>query len=290
MSTRTAISIINHPFELFALPDIYYKVSNLIESPDSSLDAIAALIRKDPGLSTKLLKLVNSPLYGFRTKVDTISRASVLVGIEEIRNMILSTSVLEVFDQIPYELIDMHAFWVRSIQCGVMCKLLAEASGVLHCERLFLAGLLHKLGSLVLYHTKPKESLKILEKAGRNDSCILFLENKEFGFTHAEVGGELMRFWRLPDSLSEAISCYPTPEKAKEFLLEANILSIATELIYLAEQGTPPEQGIPQINIKSLNIMMLTTAQVAEVVARFTEEFAKVFEVIMPNNSCCNNT
>ena len=146
MDDLTPQLLIKDSLEIFSLPDIYFQVAEMIKDPRFSAEDMGQVISKDPGLSARLLRVVNSSFYGFQAKVDTISRAITIVGIEDLQNLVLATSVIDKFSHIPSELVDMTDFWLRSVHCGVIARLLAKENSVLHCERLFLTGLLHDLG------------------------------------------------------------------------------------------------------------------------------------------------
>ncbi len=159
MSEITPQLLIKDSLQLFSLPDIFFQISEMINDPRFSVKDIGLVIGKDPALSARLLKIVNSSFYGFQSRVDRVSRAVTIVGVEELKNLVLATSVVAKFNNIPTELVDMTDFWLRSVKCGLITKFLAIENSVLHHERLFLTGLLHNLGSLVFYYKLPNKSL-----------------------------------------------------------------------------------------------------------------------------------
>ncbi|MDT8426880.1 MAG: HDOD domain-containing protein [Methyloprofundus sp.] len=226
--TLTAESLVQGSITLFSLPDIYHQIEKMVNDPRFTALEIGQVITKDPALSIRLLKLVNSSFYGFQSRIDTVSRAVAIIGIKDLQNLILATSVVDVFNDIPCDLVDMTDFWMQSVQCGVIAKLLAKESSVLHAERLFLAGLLHKIGALVLYQKLPELSAKVLKLADYNAELVPVIEQEMMGFTFADVGGELVKLWALPDSLHEAIAYQLNPEMALAHRLDAQILHIAT--------------------------------------------------------------
>ena len=230
MDELSPYALIQDSVELFSLPDIYFQISEMISDPRFNAKDMGRIISKDPSLSARLLKIVNSSFYAFQARVDTIPRAITIVGIEDLKNLVLATSVIDKFNDIPGELIDMTDFWLRSVQCGVIAKLLAKESSVLHCERLFLAGLLHDLGSLVLYYKLPDKSREVLLAADYDRRLVGGLEQEIIGFTHAEVGAELIKLWGLPESLYEAIGFYLSPEFSVVHNLDAYLLCLASRL------------------------------------------------------------
>ncbi len=276
-------SLVGGVVELFSLPDIYFQVSEMIGDPKFSIEDIGEVIAKDPALSARLLKVVNSSFYGFQAKIDTISRAIVVVGIDDLKNLLLATSVIDTFNKIPCELVDMTAFWMSSVHCGVIAKLLAKESLVLHSERLFLAGLLHNIGSLILYHKMPEASLKVLLAAASDRNLIGGLEQEIIGFNHADLGGELIKSWRLPESLYETISCYLTPEVAQVYKLDAYLLSLSAYLVNALEQGRSPEDVIGAFDFSRFSLIRLGKDQIFAVIKQAETEFSLVFELMAPD-------
>ncbi len=279
----TPDSLVDGAIELFSLPDIYFQVSEMISDPRFTIQDIGAVISKDPALSVKLLKVVNSSLYGFQAKIDTISRAIVVVGIDDLKNLVLATSVLDQFQDIPCELVDMTAFWMRSMRCGIIAKCLAKESSVLHSERLFLAGILHDIGSLILYRKMPEESLKVLLAADHNRDLVAGLEQTLLGFNHADVSAELIRNWGLPESLYEAISCYLKPDSAAAYQLDAYILAMSVHLVNALEQGITPEQIVKTLDLGDYAPTRLNEEQISMVMHLADEEFAQIFDLIGPS-------
>lgn len=268
--------------ELFSLPDIYFQLSEMIRDPRFSLADIGKVIAKDPGLSARLLRVVNSPFYGFQSRIDTISRAITVVGVDDLYHLVVATCVVDSFGKIPCELVDMTAFWIRSVHCGVVARLLARHSMVLHSERLFLAGLLHDIGSLVLYQKMPDQSLKVLLATGRDRRLLAGFEREIIGFTHADVGRELIKNWGLPESLYEAIGCYLNPDSAQVHRLDASLLNLAARLVDGCQQGRPIEDVVGEFSEQTLAFVRLSRAQLIEVIELADVEFSQVFELIAP--------
>ena len=275
--------LIQESLELFSLPDIYFQVSEMISDPRFTAEDLGGVIGKDPGLSVRLLKLVNSSFYGFQARIDTIPRAITIVGVEDLQSLVLATAVIDKFSRIPCELVDMTEFWLRSVQCAVIAKLLAKESAVLHCDRLFLAGLLHDLGSLVFYYELPDESREVLLTAGGDRRLVGGLEQEIIGFTHADMGAELMRLWGLPESLCEAIACYLNPEVAQAHKLDAYLLCLASRLTEFSQQEDFVEQVLAEFSDQALSVIRLDIKQVTSVVKKANEEFAQVFELMVPD-------
>lgn len=280
MAEITANCLVQDSPELFSLPDIYFQLREMISSPRFSANDIALVVAKDPALSARVLKIVNSSFYADQARIDTISRAVTLMGNENLRHLVFATTIGNSFNKIPNDLVDMTAFWLRSLNCAVMARLLAKKSAVLHCERLFLAGLLHDIGSLVLYTKLPGKSLQVLLAADHNRYLVADLEQEIIGFTHADVGSELIKLWGLPDSLSESILYYLTPEKALMHKLDTHLLFLATHLTDTVQQNKSVPEILAEISDETLSVVRLGESQITEVIKQAEKEFEQMFELI----------
>ena len=283
MGALSPQALIENSVQLFSLPDIYFQISEMINDPRFSSKDIGAVISKDPALSARLLKVVNSSVYGFRSKIDRISRAVTIVGIEDLKNLVLATSVINKFSDIPSELVDMTGYWLRSVRCGVIAKFLAKESSVLHQERLFLAGLLHDIGSLVFYHKLPKKSHYILLLADHNRSLVSELEQEIIGFTHADVGGSLIKSWGLPDSIYESVMHYLSPERAQAHKLDSYLISLAADLTDCHQQNFTIEDVVDCFSDEAMSIMRLDIVRVSKAMEAAEDEFLQIFEIMAPN-------
>jgi len=283
----TAESLVQGVVTLFSLPDIYQQVERMIEDPRFTAVDIGEVIAKDPALSLRLLKLVNSSFYGFQARIDTISRAITVVGVADLKNLVLATSVVDTFNQISSDLVDMNDFWLQSIRCGVIARLLAKQSAVLHSERLFLAGLLSHIGRLILYQKLPELSEKVLKLADYNAALIPSIEQELLGFTFADVGGELIKSWSLPDALYEAIAYQLTPEVALAHRLDAQLLHIASVFSY---QLVHDKQSISDlwntIPVERRSVVSLEEDDLIFLLKQSEEDVAQFFDLLMSGKKC----
>ena len=196
---------------LTSLPDIYARIVEAIKCPRSSAAYIADVISKDVSLAAKLLRLVNSPFYGFPQKIDTLSRAVAIVGSNHLSNLALGISVVSLFSDIPSGVIDMRSFWRHSVACGTAARLLAGQVNGKNEERFFVAGLLHDIGRLVMIKHSPGHYLAMLRRMDANNEPISNAERAVWGFSHEELAGALLRQWRFPAVLETSIRLHHDP-------------------------------------------------------------------------------
>ncbi len=222
---------------LVSPPDICIKIFELMETNQASAQSLGSVISRDPSLTARLLRIVNSSFYGFPHRIDTVSRAVTVIGVSELYNLVVTVSAITSFSRIPNFIVNIDTFWRHSVSCGILARELARQCKVLHPERLFVAGILHDLGSLVMYHRAPDRMKNLLLAAQGNETILQHLEKKEFGFTHADIGGMLLSRWQLPKLLHEAVRYHHDPASAEEAGLEASLVHIADGFANRSEQG-----------------------------------------------------
>ena len=217
--------------QLISLPDIYIRLKELMGEPDYTMAEIALLVGRDPGMATRFLRVVNSPLNRRIRKIETVSKAVSLLGIRQVHDIVLSASVAEAFEGIQTDVMNMKKFWQRSFYCAVMTKQLALECEILESDRLFLTGLLHDIGHLFMYIAIPEESQHAILKAKKLGRPLYQVERELLGFDYAKLGGYVMGQWDLPKSLQSITCFHPEPGKADQFASEAALLHLARLLV-----------------------------------------------------------
>jgi len=213
--------------QLLTLPAVYLRLRAVLDDPDYSISDIEGVISSDPAISTRLLRQANSPYFGFASKIETITRAVGLLGSQKVHDLVLATSVAQTFSGIPIEVMDMHAFWTRSVYSAAAARLLAVNCNVLESERLFVAGLLRDIGHLVMYQSIPDETKTALLRARADHRALYKVEREVVGFDYAQLGGALLQQWGLPKGLWEPVQLHVTPGQPADYALEASIVHLA---------------------------------------------------------------
>jgi len=231
MNAQTPQSLAAEVESLFTLPDVVLRLNKLLDSPDVNTHEISAVVELDPGLASSVLRLSNSPLFGQHGKVGSVSRAIDLIGQKALRNLVLATSVTQVFADIPEEFVDMTSFWDNSITSGVAAQLLGRFIHMHDTESLFLSGLLHGVGRLVFYTRRPDEYRALLSEKPESDQDLAAAEQRAFGFTYAELGAALLTNWSLPLSICTAVKLQLKPDvAAASNAREVAIIHIANDI------------------------------------------------------------
>ncbi|MCW8947051.1 MAG: HDOD domain-containing protein [Sedimenticola sp.] len=239
--------LVQDSLTLISLPAAYTRLQEVMTSEDSSMKDVADVVSLDPALAARLLRIANSAYYGLPSQVDTISRAVNILGIQQIHDLALATSVAQAFDGVPNELMDMSTFWYRSVMCGFLARELAKAAGLRAMESLFVRGLLLDIGHLVLYSRFPQESRQALAESGDDLLALFAKERQLIGCDANEVGLELMKSWKLPQSFVDSFAYLQRPENCDDIGKEVAILHIAAWITHGLNTDLLLEQMIEKI-------------------------------------------
>lgn len=226
----TPQSLASEVSTLFALPDVALRACTVMDSPTSSARELVAVIELDAGLTSTVLRLANSALYGQSGRVENLSRAVTLIGHQALRDLVLATSAVQTFRDIPEAFMDMDTFWANSISCGVLADLIARRLRLAERGTLFIAGLMHGVGRLVFYATRPTEYREVLRRVNAEGADLIAAERQVFGFTYAELGAALLQAWDLPEKLQVLVGHQLTPAKAPAFAREAAVVHLARDM------------------------------------------------------------
>jgi len=223
-----ASELINETSVLFSPPIVYRRLAELLDEPKQYQDEIAEIISHDPGLIARVLKAANDVPYAAKQKIGDVCDAIAAINADDLRTLITTATAVETFSHVDTDLVDMNNFWNHSISCGLAAQVLAERCGHANPDQVFIAGVLHDIGQLVIYHALPELATRVLRKAGEAESYRYRAEKEIIGFTHAEVGAELINSWGLPDNLAEVVQFHHEPEKAVNHPLETALIHIST--------------------------------------------------------------
>lgn len=271
---------------LFSLPDIAIRLNDLIDQPNTSTQDLVEVVQLDAGIAATVLRLANSAWYGLPAKVDTISRAITLIGQRALRDLVLSTSVIRTFKGISAEFVDMRDFWDNSVTCGVVTRNLAQKIGMRETERMFLAGLLHKVGRLVFYASRPVQYRQVLQDRQHGEAAIIEAERAVFGFDYAQLGAALLRSWRVPAALDEVIEYQLTPLDAPNQAKEAAIVHMAADIAFHMAPDIKARFQLGEYNLTFLesawDTLDLERAVLAEIMQNSLIQSFELLEIINP--------
>lgn len=199
--------------ELPALPVVVTKVLEVTQRETVSATEIERLIGSDPAIATKTLRIVNSAYYGMSKQIGSLSQAVVILGVQQLRNLVLSISAMSLFKAQSVSARDAHhKFWLHSIASASAGLTLARKRGLPSHEQevAFVGGLLHDVGRLFLF-TNFTETYLEIDRRFREGEVLEDLEMSLLGLTHAQVGQVLAQVWHFPEPLSELMGSHNGP-------------------------------------------------------------------------------
>ncbi|MEW7974419.1 MAG: HDOD domain-containing protein [Candidatus Thiodiazotropha endolucinida] len=268
--------------KLISLPEAYLRLKSVVERPDYAITEIADAVSTDPALTTRVLKLVNSPYFGLAGRIETVIRAVSMLGAQQIHDLALTTCVANAFSGIDPTHLDMRSFWRSSAFSGLAAQQLAKRRGVLDSERLFVAGLLSDIGHLILYQSVPQEIIRADNLAREQQLPLVEVERELLGLDYARVGAVLMRQWQLPDSLIETTEFHPEPLRSRKFSLETSIVHIAVLLSRSWNENQPFDQGTLQPHPSALDSANVSSEICLEILETVESEVDKLLETLAP--------
>jgi len=239
--------------EIFVLSDSFIRIKELIDDESSTIDDISDVILIDPALAGTILKLANSSFFNYPGKIDTISKAVLVLGITEVYNLVIAYFTTQAFKSINAEQTYLDNFWEKSVDCALLIKFLGCSLDVPNAERLFILGLLYNLGELVV---KQISSEKMLECQNKEGSSLPWDAQRDvLGFSYGECGAELLKSWQLPYNLVAPIR----NQDEKDF----SVVNTESQLLYIAKRimtqqefskSTQHQQLINELQLETLGI------------------------------------
>ncbi len=224
---------IDMSLHLPTLPHILLKLIRARSWEPGPINEISRIIKKDPALCARLMGLANAAYDSSSNKITAIDQALLLLGTESIRNMAISASVHYVFDQVKDVSVVsvLKRFWVHSLMCATLAKLIAEKTSYSTPNEAFLSGLLHDIGKLVLWANSSKEQYDKNVRPSRDKLDLLLASERHSGTTHYEVGAWMINQWRLHSFMADAVRYHHEPvERILDALPLVKIVFVANAL------------------------------------------------------------
>lgn len=247
------------------LPGIVSKLNSLAENDKSSIQEMARLVSSDQVLSARILRLANSPSYGFY-RVATISNAMILLGVDVVKSLVLSSSIFEIMEKSAVGL------WEHSLGAGVAANIIAKRLHLPECEEISTAALLHDIGKVII-HLKLEDSYAdILKMTTEKEIPMHEAERELTGTDHAEVGGWLAKNWFLPEKLAVPIACHHDVESTVAHQAKTAVVHLADILVKAGGFGFSGDECVPLIQPTAWKRLGMTEALLAEIVDELEEK------------------
>lgn len=225
-----------------SVPDLYTRLVAEMNSPDTSLERVAAIIEHDVSMSAKVLQLVNSAFFGLPRQVSSVRQSIVLLGTDVIRGLVLGNLAFEALGNAARGL-DIGALWQHSLVVSQVARALATAGAAARgsSDDALQAGLLHDIGRIVIHMVDPAAAVQPATDGTTPDADLdrCTLETRQLGCDHARLGAYLMGLWGLPDPVVEGIACHHAPViDGADGLAPALAVHVANALVHELLSGT----------------------------------------------------
>jgi len=270
----------NEAAVVYSLPQLYERFNLVINHPRSSIADITRIITEDTGLSSCILKLANSPLFGYYTNIDSISKAVTIIGTQQLRDMALAISCIRVFRDIPERLINMTSFWQHSITIAIISRILAIYRREANVERYFVAGILHDVGQLILYTRAPELVKEMIAASAKSGEPYTKIQRSTLGYDHGDLGGELLKRWGIPAVITEPVACHHAPGRAKRYPLETSLMHVADVIGHAMQVGFSGEPFIPPLDECSWERLSIPVSMLPTIITQTDAQLSEVLSIL----------
>jgi putative nucleotidyltransferase with HDIG domain len=255
------------------VPGVLKRLSAIIEKPRITLVEISAFISNDPALTTKVLKMVNSAIYGFPGRIASVSHATMLLGLNVIKGLLLGVSVFELMQK------TMNGLYEHSLACAIASRVIAQKKGLKEPEEVSVAGLLHDIGKVILMLEFQKEYEAAMNEAQTKSIPIFEAEKSQFNATHANVGSWLAEKWHFPRSLIEVIEYHHRPALSRSVPMETAIVHLADVLVRARGFGFAGESFVPEVNPAAFELLKLSESDIKDILKEMEENMESAEDI-----------
>jgi putative nucleotidyltransferase with HDIG domain len=249
------------------LPGVFEKISRMMDSSETATEAVANIISSDQALSAKVLRVVNSALYGFPGRISNVTHALIILGFDVVKGLVLSTSV---FDMMLAK--GFHGLWKHSLGCAVVAGIISRKTNDPNPEEVSIGGLLHDLGKVIIAIELPEESTQIDQVVEEEQIPTYQAEDKVLGFSHAHVGHWLSQKWNLPNNLADPIRYHHNPNLSKSAQKPTAIVHVADILVRGIGFGGVGDNRVSQIDHKAWETLDISDSLLEEIVSEMDDK------------------
>lgn len=254
--------------DLSTLSDVASKVLSMVEDPSSSSDSqtLADIISRDQVLTSRILKLVNSPYYGFPQRVSTLRSAITILGFNVVRGLVLGVSVFDTMNKAILGL------WEHSFCASIIAGFLAKKVGLKNAEETSVAALLHDIGKIVVFQKYPKDFAEIVRLAKEEQLSMVEAEESVLGINHAEIGGIVLNSWSLPFSLCEAVQYHHSPFVSKAYISVAYVVHLSNILATAMGVGFSGQDFVSPVHRDTYSVLEISDVDIHSVLNKTLAE------------------
>ncbi len=273
MEKITLIKLVNKVRNMPPLPQSITQILEITKDDKSSSRELAKVFERDPTLAVNILKLANSPAYGFASKISTITQAVVCLGLETIKSIALTSSTHEMLNkELPAYSLEEGMLWQHSISCATCARIIAERVKYKDYEEAYIAGLLLDIGKIILSSFAENDFFLVSERAEKNKIPFNIAEQEVLGFDHSQVGGRIIKKWKLPSALVESVQYHHQPNKAETHKTLTYIMHLADVISCMLGIGIGSDGLMYIFEENTLNILGLNEEDVGNIMSELADK------------------
>ncbi|MEN2993790.1 MAG: HDOD domain-containing protein [Thermodesulfovibrio sp.] len=273
MNVQEILARVERIEALPTIPPILRKILSVIEDPNVSLQKITEFVSSDPTLTARILKMVNSPVYGFPGRISSVTHAMVILGLNAVKGLLLGVSVFELMQK------HMIGLWEHSLSTAIFARVIAIRKQMQYPEEISIGGLLHDIGKVILIIIFKDEYSKLIESVKDQEDFLYDIERQYFGITHAEIGGIVAKKWKFPLKLIEPMMYHHRPQLAEKFQVETAIVHLSNILSLARGVGYSGEIFVPPVHPFAWEILSLNEGELLEIFKEAEESINTVGEI-----------
>lgn len=263
---HTLEALLQDSLDGLSLPDVYIRLCEVMASDTANIDDAAQILSMDPALSARVLRIANSAAYGLRAQVDSVTRAAALIGLQKLHDLALLASVSAALSRFDNGVMDLRTFWYRSVHCGFAAKTLAERAGLRSADNLFLRGLLHDIGHLLLFTHAGDQMRAAMRQSDGSLQSLLAEERKRFANDGLHLTLQLAEQWHLPTRIVESYRHLFHPwQQADLAAQETALLHLAVQLSHAVDSDHLISETLAGIHKDIWQLAQLPTSAAPEV-------------------------
>jgi putative nucleotidyltransferase with HDIG domain len=257
------------------IPSVLKKLLVVIENPRTSLTEVGNFIQSDPVLTSRVLKMVNSPIYGFPGRISAVQQALILLGLNVVRGLLLGVTVCEMMQK------SMVGLWEHSLGCAITSRIIANRKNLPEPEEISIAGLLHDIGKVIMILRYKEEYESALKETETKGLFIMEAEKAVFDITHAESGSWIAKKWNFPNSLIEIIEYHHNPNLAKNMPAQTAVVHMADILTRSVGFGFSGDNNVPAVNPAAWEFLKLSDADLRDILDEMDDAMSEAEQFLI---------
>ncbi len=271
--------------DLVPLPKAYIRIQELVNDPDSSLDDVTKVIVNDAALTSRILRIANSAYMALASKVDTVARAVQVLGLNQVHDLALAGAAVGSLTKIKTPSLNIGDFWRRSVYCAVVARIICKQQKISSPERLFVSGLLHDTGHLLLAYRQPERYAEMRTESITTKMSMATIEQNELGFTYAELGAALLNNWQLPETIIAPVQHHVLDVAAMpiEQRAETAILHVSAVIARAAMWRSEADEPVPEFDPAALQQYDIDDKIIESIMQEADEAVIEAMTLLLPN-------